>query len=188
MLNNSTKGFMGKMISLCVASPISKYSNGNRKHFLPEGRQLAKLNSPSLAFTASKFTMVELLLVMVILATLAAVIVPKFAGRSEQARITAAATEISAMEVALDAFEIDNGFYPQGTGIETLKVLVERPPNDQNWRGPYLRRAVGNDPWGNPYMYEYPGRRNPEGYDLFSMGPDGRIGGGDDITNWGGNE
>ncbi len=132
--------------------------------------------------TRSGFTMVELLLVLVILATLAAIVVPKFTGRSKQARITAAQTEISSVEVALDAFEVDNGYYPQGS--DALLQLVERPADNPNWRGPYLKKAVTNDPWGNPYIFESPGRYNVDGYDLYSMGPDGKVGGDDDITNW----
>ncbi len=128
----------------------------------------------------SSFTMVELLLVLVILATLAAIVVPKFSGRSTQAKITAAQTEISSVELALDAFEVDNGYYPEGT--DALLQLVERPADAANWRGPYLKKAVVNDPWGNPYVYECPGRNHPEGYDLYSLGPDGKVGG-DDIAN-----
>jgi general secretion pathway protein G len=126
--------------------------------------------------------MVELLLVLVILATLAAVVVPKFTGRSKQAKVTAAKTEIASIEVALDAFEVDNGFYPQGT--DALRQLVERPSDSTTWRGPYLKRAVTTDPWGNAYLYEYPGRHNADGYDLSSWGPDGKDGGDDDISNW----
>jgi general secretion pathway protein G len=126
--------------------------------------------------------MVELLLVLVILATLAAIVVPKFAGRSKQAKITAAATEIASIEVALDAFEVDNAFYPEGA--DALRQLVERPNDAANWRGPYLKKAVTNDPWGNPYIYEFPGKHNVDGYDLSSLGPDGKDGGGDDISNW----
>lgn len=125
------------------------------------------------------FTMVELLLVLVILATLAAIVVPKFTGRSKQARITATATEISSIETALDAFEVDNGYYP-----ESLEALTTAPAEAANWHGPYLKKAVVNDPWGNPYVYEFPGEHNAEGYDLTSYGPDGKAGGGDDITNY----
>jgi general secretion pathway protein G len=113
-------------------------------------------------------------------------VVPKFAGRSEQAKVTAAQTEISSMEVALDAFEIDNGYYPQGT--DALDQLYNQPTDATSWRGPYLRRPITKDPWGNPYLYECPGRNNPQGYDISSMGPDGRSGGGDDITNWVGSD
>jgi general secretion pathway protein G len=126
--------------------------------------------------------MVELLLVLVILATLAAIVVPKFTGRSEQARVTAAQTEIASVELALDAFEVDNGYYPQGKN--GLDALYHEPTDAKNWRGPYLKKPVVNDPWQNPYIYECPGSHNTTGYDLMSTGPDGRVGGGDDIVNW----
>lgn len=126
------------------------------------------------------FTLVELLLVLVILAVLAMVVVPKFTGRSEQARETAARTDIANLETSLDAFEVDCGRFP--TSEEGLKVLVDKPTSVKNWRGPYIKR-VQTDPWGNAYVYRYPGTHNASGYDLFSMGSDGREGG-DDIDNW----
>ena len=132
--------------------------------------------------TTNHFTMIELLLVLAILATLAAIVVPKFSGRSEQARVTAAQTEISSIELALDAFEIDNGFYPRGK--DGLDSLFTEPDDATNWRGPYLRKPVTNDPWGNPYIYEAPGSHNESGYDLMSAGPDGRTGSEDDILSW----
>jgi general secretion pathway protein G len=128
------------------------------------------------------FTLIELLLVLVILGVLAAIVVPKFSGRTEQAKITAAQAQISTFATALDAFEIDNGYYPKGR--EGLLDLVEQPRDAQSWRGPYLRGDIPLDPWDNPYIFESPGRYNPSSYDLMSMGPDGREGGGDDITNW----
>jgi len=127
------------------------------------------------------FTLVELLLVLVILATLAAIVVPKFAGRGEQARQTAAQAQLANFETALDAFEVDNGYYPQGD--DGLFELVFDSGNAPNWHGPYLKE-IPDDPWGFPYIYEYPGRYNEQGYDLMSVGPDGRKGGDDDITNW----
>lgn len=128
------------------------------------------------------FTLVEMLLVLVILAALAAVVVPKFAGRSKQAKVTAAQSQISNLEIALDSFEVDNGYYPKGgAGLEDL---VSQPSNAPDWRGPYIKKGIPVDPWGNPYIYEYPGRRNEGGYDLSSNGPDGRAGGDDDIANW----
>ncbi len=128
------------------------------------------------------FTLIEMLLVMVILVALAAVVVPKFTGRSEEANVTAANTTIANLEVALDAFEVDTGRYP--TTTEGLKALVEEPSNLQKWKGPYIRRDVADDPWGNPYVYTQPGRHNKYGFDLYSYGPDGREGGDDDIDNW----
>jgi general secretion pathway protein G len=127
------------------------------------------------------FTLVELLLVLVILSVLAMVVVPKFTGRSEQARETAARTDIANIETALDAFETDTGRFPSTD--EGVRVLLERPGNVQNWRGPYLKRGVPVDPWGNPYVYRFPGQHNRDGYDLYSLGPDGREGT-DDVTNW----
>lgn len=128
------------------------------------------------------FTLVEMLLVLVILAVLAAIVIPKFSGRSQQAKITAAASQISSMEMALDSFEVDTGYYPKGSG--GLDALVQEPSGTQSWKGPYLKKGVPLDPWGNPYIYSYPGKNNPQGYDIMSPGPDGRPGGDDDITNW----
>jgi general secretion pathway protein G len=127
----------------------------------------------------SAFTLVEMLLVLVILATLAAIVIPKMAGRSKQAQVTAAKTQINAVESALDAFEVDNGFYPK-----SLDYLFAAPTNSPNWKGPYLPKSIPNDPWGNPYVYECPGKHRPDSYDLWSAGPDQQPGTDDDITNW----
>ena len=128
------------------------------------------------------FTLIELLIVVAILAVLAAVVVPKFTKRSEQARITAARTDIANLEVALDAFEIDTGRYP--TTEEGIRALVEEPTDVKEWHGPYIKRGVPNDPWTKPYVYRCPGQHNTTGYDLYSFGPDGQDGGGDDSDNW----
>ena len=129
------------------------------------------------------FTLIELLLVLVILATLAAVVTPKFTKRSQQARVTAAKTQISELEVALDAFEIDVGRFP--TTSEGLRALVEKPTSDSDgWTQPYIKRNIPKDPWGSEYVYKYPGQYNEDGYDLYSVGPDRKLGGDDDITNW----
>lgn len=133
--------------------------------------------------TPRAFTLVEMLLVLVILATLAAIVYPKLAGRSEQARTTAAATQISSFSTALDAFEVDNGYYPKGKA--GLLDLVQQPRDAQSWKGPYLKE-IPKDPWGNEYVYECPGRMNPTSYDLTSGGPDGKVGSEDDISNMSG--
>jgi len=132
--------------------------------------------------TQPAFTLIELLLVLVILGILAAIVVPKFAGRTEQARQTAAQSQIATFGTALDAFEVDNGYYPKGKN--GLADLVQQPRDAQNWKGPYMKGEIPNDPWGHPYIYECPGRHNPSSYDLMSMGADARVGGDDDITNW----
>ncbi len=131
--------------------------------------------------TPRAFTLVEMLLVLVILGVLAAIVYPKIAGRGEQARVTAAQTQIAAFKTALDAFEVDNGYYPKGKG--GLLDLVQRPANAQNWHGPYLDN-IPKDPWQHDYIYECPGRHNSSSFDLMSVGPDGRAGSDDDITNW----
>lgn len=127
------------------------------------------------------FTLVELLLVLVILGILAALVLPKFTGRTEQARITAAQTQISAFGTALDAFEVDTGSYPRGN--DGLNQLISAPGDVTNWRGPYLKDAIPADPWGHPYVYEFPGKVNVSGYDIRSMGPDGQANTADDIIN-----
>jgi len=131
------------------------------------------------------FTLVELLLVMMIIATLAAIVIPKFAGRSEQAKTTAAQAQISSMALALDAFEVDCGYYPKNGN---LNALIEQPNDASGWKGPYLSKGIPLDPWRNAYIYEYPGKHNANGYDLMSPGPDGRAGTDDDINNWDANK
>lgn len=134
-------------------------------------------------YARSAFTLIEMLLVLVILSALAAVLVPRLAGRAEQARVTAAETDIRNLGLALDAFEIDVGRYP--TTEENLDALLEEPPGVTGWRQPYVSSRSGLlDPWGNPYIYSYPGQFNRYGYDLNSFGPDGREGTDDDIANW----
>ena len=127
------------------------------------------------------FTLIELLLVLVILGVLAAIVVPKFTNRSQQARETAAKTGLSSISTALSAFEVDHGRFP--TGEEGLQALVTAPANLPNWKSAYLP-SIPKDPWGNAYVYKYPGQKNPTEYDIYSFGPDGREGGSDDIGNW----
>ena len=141
------------------------------------------LKSAARRDTRKGFTLIELLLVLTILGILAAIVVPKISGRTEEARESAARTQISTFGTALDAFEVDNGYYPKKkTG---LMDLIVQPRDSRNWRGPYLKAdAVPKDPWGNDYLYESPGRHNPSSYDLSSAGPDGQPGSADDIANW----
>ena len=124
------------------------------------------------------FTLVEMLLVVTIIGILAALVIPKIVGRSEQARATAAHADISSIKTALDAFEVDNGFYPK-----SLQDLVTTPSNAKNWHGPYLEK-VPQDPWGNNYVYYFPGKHNPSSFDLLSIGQDAKEGTEDDVGNW----
>ncbi len=131
------------------------------------------------------FTLVELMLVVVIIGILVAMVVPRLAGRSEQARSSAARADIEAsIALALDLYELDNGNYP--TTEQDLDALLRKPsssPVPTNWNGPYLKKKP-LDPWRRPYIYKSPGGHNVSDYDLYSYGPDGADGGGDDITNW----
>ena len=129
-------------------------------------------------------TLIELIIVIIIITTLALLVVPRFMGRTEEARRAAALADIkTGLGTALEMFETDTGNYPA-----QLEDLLE-DPGVPNWRGPYLKDAsqIPNDPWGNPYIYQSPGTNNPHSYDLFSYGRDGKPGGegyDEDIGNW----
>lgn len=131
---------------------------------------------------ARAFTLVEIMLVVVILGILAAVVIPKIAGNSERARETAATADIKGgVKSALDQYNVDMGYYPA-----SLQDLLSPPRNNaKHWHGPYFDPPqLPLDPWGNPYLYAYPGKHNSTGYDLWSAGPDGKSGDADDIGNW----
>ncbi|MFA4982297.1 MAG: type II secretion system major pseudopilin GspG [Candidatus Omnitrophota bacterium] len=119
------------------------------------------------------FTLVELMLVVIIIGTLVAMVMPRLAGRTEQAKRAAAKADIQAnIASALDMYEIDNGSYP-----ENLDILMEK----KEGRGPYLKKRP-IDPWGRPYGYKFPGSHGD--YDLYSTGKDGVEGGQDDVISW----
>lgn len=132
------------------------------------------------------FTLIEILLVVLIIGVIAAMVVPNLAGRGEQARKSIARADIDTnLDSALGMYEIDNGRYP--TTEQGLTALLQKPnlePVPGNWNGPYLKKKVlPKDPWGNEYVYRYPGDHNTDGYDLSSMGQDGAQSA-DDIVNW----
>ena len=134
----------------------------------------------------SGFTLIEIMLVVVIIGILVAMVAPNLSGRSEQARITAAKTDIEAnLATALDLFELDNGQYPStDQGLKALLIEPSTSPEMMHWNGPYLKRKeIPQDPWNRDYVYVSPGKNNVKDYDLSSLGPDG-IESEDDITNW----
>jgi general secretion pathway protein G len=130
------------------------------------------------------FTLIELLVVVIIIGVLAAFVGPKIIGRVGQSQVTAAKNQIGALESSLDMFFIDNGRYP--TTEEGLEALNTKPDGAKKWRGPYLKKKLPKDPWGNDYIYICPGREGRD-YEIISYGADGEEGGeGDnaDIVSW----
>ena len=98
------------------------------------------------------FTLIELMLVVIIISVLVAMIVPRMAGRSEEARVAVAHADIEVnVATALKLYELDNGAYP--TTEEGLAALETAPPSAKNWKGPYLEKDP-IDPWGNKYIYK----------------------------------
>jgi len=125
------------------------------------------------------FTLIEIMLVVVILGILAAMVVPKLTGRSDDARRSVAKTDIeSNLALGIDLYEVDTGSYP-----ESLDDLVTAPSGATGWKGPYLKKKP-LDPWGRAYNYNYPGTHNADSYDLSSSGKNGVEGDTDDIVNW----
>jgi general secretion pathway protein G len=127
------------------------------------------------------FTLIEIMLVVTIIGILAAVVLPRLVGRGEEARVSAAKLQIENLGLALDTFSLDNGRFP--ATAEGIDALMVKPANANNWKGPYLKKSVAKDPWGNPYIYRCPGVHSLD-YDLQSYGPDSKDGGNDDIVNW----
>lgn len=125
------------------------------------------------------FTLIEIMLVVAIIGLLAAMVMPKLAGRSQKARISITGADVNVnVPLAVDLYEIDLGRFP-----ESLDDLIENTLSKDTWSGPYLKHKPV-DPWGNEYIYTYPGTHNPTTYDIFSKGPDGQEGNEDDIGNW----
>ena len=121
-------------------------------------------------------TLIEMMVVLVIIALVAAIIVPNVIGRPDEARATVAQSDIRAVSSALELYRLDNRTYPTTTqGLEALAVRPTSPPEPRNWvAGGYLT-AVPIDPWGNDYLYASPGQNG--GFDLMSLGADGAPGG-----------
>lgn len=133
-----------------------------------------------LKITQYGFTLIELMLVVIIISILAAVVFPRFVGRTEQARQAATKLQIKNLCLALETFELDNGRFP--TTEQGLEALRLNPGSTRDWRGPYLRDDIPLDPWNNPYVYVCPGAHGD--FDLESYGPDAGDGGGDDVESW----
>jgi general secretion pathway protein G len=133
------------------------------------------------------FTLIEILMVVIIIGTLAAMLIPRLTGRSDQARYAAAKADVTVnVTTALKLYELDNGFFPSTEqGLDALLAKPTTNPVPQNWNGPYLEN-LPVDPWGRPYQYRSPGANRPHDYDLWSMGKNStKEKSDDDVTNWG---
>lgn len=161
------------------AEPIDGSTNRRRIEPLQYSSPQGEAGPGSSSANAWRFTIAVCLLLVgaMSLSTLR----PPNGGRSAMARIMAAKADIDSLEVALDAYQIDTGQYPSGSG--GLQALVQAPMNAANWHGPYVKQ-IPNDPWGTPYQYKSPGLHNTRTYDLSSAGPDRKVGTKDDLVNW----
>ena len=122
------------------------------------------------------FTLIELMIVVIIIAALAAMVAPSLIGRSDEAKDKIAQGDLSSLDTALKLYRLDVGAFPATeAGLEALMVA--------SGKGPYLERRP-LDPWGRKYEYRCPGVHRPTSYDLFSTGRDGKSGTADDIKNW----
>ncbi|MCL2742765.1 MAG: type II secretion system major pseudopilin GspG [Planctomycetaceae bacterium] len=132
------------------------------------------------------FTLVEVMIVLFILLSIAAVGVVAVLNARERANIDSTQAYIRALASALDLYSAHVGRFP--TPEQGLNALMEAPgdlPDPSKWSGPYLKdSARTEDPWGNPYQYTAPGQRSRDGYDVWSFGPNGIDGDDDDIGNW----
>jgi general secretion pathway protein G len=131
------------------------------------------------------FTLIEIMVVVIIIGILAAIVAPNVIGRVDDARITAAKSDIATIEGALKMYRLDNFSYPDTQ--HGLDALVTKPndPTIKNWNPEGYIERLSNDPWGNPYQYLYPGNHGT--IDIYSFGSDGKPGGdeeGADIGNW----
>jgi general secretion pathway protein G len=136
------------------------------------------------------FTLIELIVVIAIIAVLASVVAPSIFRNVGDAKQAAARSQLEVFATALNQYRLDNDTYPTtDQGLEALRTLPTQGDPVRNWRGPYLSRLVPLDPWGRPYSYISPGVENPQTFDLYTLGRDGKIGGeGEDadLTSWGG--
>jgi general secretion pathway protein G len=119
------------------------------------------------------FTLLELLVVIVIIGLLAGYVAPRYFSQVGKSEIQVAKAQIESLEKALDQFRLDTRRYP--TAEEGLEALVSRPGNVSGWSGPYLKKAVPNDPWDRPYLYRIPGEKRE--FEIVSYGRDGKPGG-----------
>ena len=140
--------------------------------------------------TRAGFTLIELLVVIAIIGTLAAIVGPAVFRNVGDSKTSAARSQIELYSLALNSYRLDNDVFPTSEqGLDALGKMPTTGDAPRNWRGPYVSKVITPDPWGRPYIYVGPGKSNPQSFDLYTLGRDGRVGGtGEDvdITSWGG--
>ena len=127
------------------------------------------------------FTLIELIVVILIIAILAALVVPNLINRTGQAKVAKAQSDIATISGLVQQFRIDVGRYP--TSEEGVQALTVQPSGATNWQGPYSRKAIPNDPWGAPYVYQFPGPLGEDSFSVLSYGSDGAPGGTGDAAD-----
>jgi len=129
--------------------------------------------------STSGFTLIELMVVVIIIAALAGMVLPRVLPASDAAKRKISKGDVANITVALKLYRLYEDGYPRD-----LKALLQESASE-DWQGAYLEKDAV-DPWDNEYRYQYPGTHNKGGFDLWSMGPDEKdnSGGGDDINNW----
>lgn len=127
------------------------------------------------------FTLIELMIVVIIIAALAAMVTPRWFQQLDFANEQIAKGDIKTIENQLAMYRLNIGNYPSTS--DGLDALLTPPASATGWRGPYLEKKP-LDPWQHPYQYRSPGTHNPSGFDLYSLGKDGLDGSGDEIANW----
>jgi len=167
------------------AHPLAHTPGRSRSTRDEKSREARRLRGSLLGVVRGEggFTLIELLVVIIVLGLLVGLVGPRLFGRVGQSKQAAARAQIELLGAALDQYRLDVGGYPNaGQGLDAL----QRNPNVPNWNGPYLKKAVPKDPWGNAYKYRCCPGQNGE-YDLWSEGSDGAPGGegeASDITSW----
>lgn len=140
-------------------------------------------NLKDLASDERGFTLIEIIVVVIIMGLLSALVAPRFFSKVEQSNVKASYAQIELIGVALDMYKLDTGSYPsESEGLEALRTV---PSGVRGWDGPYLKKEIPKDSWGNPFVYVYPGKHGD--YDLYSYGKDGMEGGSgkdEDVVSW----
>jgi general secretion pathway protein G len=126
------------------------------------------------------FTLIELMVVVIIIAALAGMVLPRLLPASDEAKRNISKGDMANIGVALKLYRLHNDRFP--TSDEGLNALMAAPSSARNWHGPYLEKKP-RDPWKRPYQYQCPGKHNTTGFDIWSLGID-ETSPADDVTSW----